>query len=115
MSKPERRSYSAAFKVQVLDEAAQEGVLAAAVAEKHGILPNYISNWRAQEGEIRKLAASEAKRVEKARQKANGKSNGKHDSSTNGVTTGLPKIKLFGLTPLVQHLVAEEVKAQLPG
>lgn len=107
-----RRSYAPSFKLKVLDEAAQEGAVAAEVARKHGISDQFVYNWRHSEKAIRKAAKKELKQEMKhSNGKANGLANGvSHDVSAEPKTT----LKIVGITPLIQELVNAELSRQLP-
>lgn len=53
-----RRTYTAAFKTQVLAEAAEPGATVAAVARRHGLNHNLIFKWRREAATVAAAPAS---------------------------------------------------------
>lgn len=107
----QRRSYAPSFKLTVLEEAAQEGAVAAEVARKHGLTDQLVYGWRHAEKAIRKAAKKELKQEMK---QPNGKTNGLANGVSHDAAEPKTTLKIVGITPLIQELVTAELAKQLP-
>lgn len=110
-----RRTFSATFKVGVLDEIAAPGAQTATeIAAKHGLGKNIVWAWKNKETKLRKLAAREAKRAAQD-SPAPAAANGNGHAKVKPPEDNLPALRISGLTPLIKALVVEELHKLLPG